>query len=343
MNNKNITTSNMAKSTPSPTTTPTSSSASTVAPDPKSSTARFIGGNLCILTATIFWGINVSFTKALIPEWMTSEGISAVRLIGGAILFWIGSIFVKNAKIDRGDWKKLIAGGVFGLFGFIWLFVMSLKFANPIDVSIIMTLPPTFVILIGIIFLHQRPSLMEYVGLLIGLAGAVIVIVGAGHGGSNGSNNILGDCLAILSCICYASYLVILEGPTKKYHPMTLLRWVFGFAAIPALFLLIGFNKQGIWSAHSAEPWLLISFILFCVTFIAYFLVQPAIKSIGSELVSIYQYLLPVFATITAVIMKLDKLHWIQVIAMFIIVVGMVIVNIGKKKRQNNSQLPKNS
>ena len=263
----------------------------------------FIGGNACILLATIFWGINVSFTKALIPEWMSSEGISAVRLVGGAILFWIGSIFVKNAKIDKGDWIKIITAGIFGLFGFIWLFVMSLKFANPIDVSIIMTLPPTFVILIGIIFLKQRPSILEYAGLLVGLGGAVIVILGAGNAGVNGKDNVLGDCLAILSCICYASYLVILEGPTHKYKPMTLLRWVFGFAALPGLFLLIGFDRQGIWHSHSAEPWLLISFILFCVTFIAYFLVQPAIKAIGSELVSLYQYLLPVFETITALIM----------------------------------------
>lgn len=296
---------------------------------------QFIGGNACILLATIFWGINVSFTKALIPEWMSSEGISAVRLVGGAILFWIGSLFVKNAKIDKEDWKKIIAGGVFGLFGFIWLFVMSLKFANPIDVSIIMTLPPTFVILIGVIFLKQRPSFLEYIGLIIGLAGAVIVILGAGHNGTKGSDDILGDCLAVLSCICYASYLVILEGPTKKYKPMTLLRWVFGFAALPGLFLLIGFDKQGIWHAQTSEPWWLIAFILFCVTFIAYFLVQPAIKNIGSELVSLYQYLLPVFATITAVIMKLDTLHWIQVLAMAIIIIGMIIVNIGKKKRKN--------
>lgn len=299
----------------------------------KRNIGSFIGGNACILLATIFWGINVSFTKALIPEWMTSEGISAVRLIGGAALFWIGSLFVKNAKIERGDWIKIITGGVFGLFGFIWLFVMSLKFGNPIDISIIMTLPPTFVILIGIIFQKQRPSMLEYIGLIIGLAGAVTVILGAGHGGKNGSNDILGDGLGILSCICYASYLVILEGPTKKYKPMTLLRWVFGCAALPALFLLHDFDRQGIFHTSASEPWWLIAFILFCVTFIAYFLVQPAIKSIGSELVSLYQYLLPVFATITAVIMRLDKLHWIQVLAMGIIIIGMVIVNIGKKKR----------
>lgn len=298
---------------------------------------NFFVGNLCILIATVFWGVNVSFTKALIPDWMTSEGISAVRLIGGALLFWIGSIFVRNDRIARSDWKKLVAGGVFGLFGFIYLFVMSLKYANPIDVSIIMTLPPMFVILIGVIFLRQRPSWMEYLGLLIGFAGAVIVIIGAKGSGKSGSDNVLGDILAILSCICYASYLVILQGPTKKYKPISLLRWVFLFAAIPGLFLLFGFDKMPIWHTTDAAPWLEIGFILLCPTFIAYFLVQPAIKNIGSELVSLYQYLLPVFATISAVLMGLDKLRWIQVVAMAIIIAGMIMTNIGKKHRKSAS------
>lgn len=303
-------------------------------PGGRKSLGGFLTGNLCILVATIFWGVNVSFTKALIPDWMSSEGISAVRLIGGAILFWIGSLFVKNDKIARGDWKKLVAGGVFGLFGFIWLFVMSLRYASPIDVSIIMTLPPMFVILIGVIFLKQRPSWMEYLGLLVGFAGAVIVILGAGSDGKAGSDNVLGDSLAILSCICYASYLVILEGPTHTYRPVTMLRWVFLFAALPALSLLFGFDRMPIWHATEAAPWLEIGFILLCPTFIAYFLVQPAIRGIGSELVSLYQYLLPVFATISAVLMGLDRLRWVQVLAMAIIVAGMVLTTLGKKKRK---------
>lgn len=88
---------------------------------------------------------------------------------------------------------------------------------------------------------------------------------------------------------------------------------------------------------HTAEatPWIEIGFILLCPTFIAYFLVQPAIKNIGSELVSLYQYLLPAFATISAVLMGLDKLKWIQVLAMAIIIAGMVLTNIGKRRKQH--------
>ena len=301
----------------------------------------FLIGNLCILIAVIFWGVNVSVTKALIPEWMTAYGIIIVRLVGGAILMWLTSLFMKCAKIQKGDWLKLILGGAIGLFLFIFLFILSLKYGNPIDISIIMTLPPIFVILIGVIFLKQRPSWLEYLGVVVSFIGAAIVILGGAHHGHHAGHhysahgNIIGDILAILSTICYAFYLVILEGPTKTYKPITMLRWVFLFSAIPALVLIPFATHEPILHTAKAVPWIEIAFILFCVTFIAYFLVEPAIKYIGSELVAIYQYLLPVFATISAVLMGLAKLHWLQVVAMGIIVVGMVCTNVGKKRRED--------
>lgn len=301
-----------------------------------SNAASMLLGNACILLATIFWGINVSATKALIPEWMTSNGIIVVRLVGGCVLMWLVSIFMKCAKIDRQDWLSLILGGAVGLFCFIYLFVTSLKFGNPIDISIIMTLPPIFVILIGVLFMHQRPSWIEYIGVVISFIGAAIVILAGGHGKA-GSNNLLGDLLAVASTLCYAFYLVILEKPTRKYKPITMLRWVFLFSAIPAAFLIPGMQREPILHTTHAYPWILIVFILVCVTFLAYFLVEPAEKSIGSELVSLYQYLLPVFATISAVFMLGDKLKWVQVIAMAIIIIGMILVNIGKRRRKQST------
>ena len=289
-------------------------------------------GHVCMLFAALFWGLNVSVTKALIPAEMTADSITAVRLIGGAVLFWLASAFVKCDSIEREDWLKIVLGGFIGLFGFIYLFITSLKYGDPIDISIIMTLPPIFVILIGIIFLKSRPGWMEYVGVIISFGGAIIVILGGGHG-ENGSDNLLGDLLAVASTLCYAFYLVILEKPTKKYSPVSMLRWVFLFAAIPAVFLVPGMEHLPILHTHKAIPWVEIGFILLCPTFIAYFLVQPAIKRIGSELVSIYQYLLPVFATISAVLMKLSTLRWIQVIAMVVIVIGMLFTTFGKRRR----------
>lgn len=293
----------------------------------------FLFGNGCMLLATMFWGVNVAVTKALIPAWMTSDGVSATRLVGGCILFWLASCFMKCERIERGDWGKIILGGAVGLFAFIWLFVMSLRYGNAIDISIIMTLPPMFVLLMGVIFEKTRPSLLEYAGIAVSFAGAVVVILAGGAHAPAGSNNFLGDLLAVLSCVCYAFYLVILEKPTHKYKPLSLLRWVFLFAAIPGLILVPGMENMTIIHAGAFIPWCEIGFILLCPTFFAYFLVEPAIKNIGSELASLYQYLLPVFAAITAVLMGMEKLRLDQAVAMVIIVVGMLMTNIGKKRR----------
>lgn len=292
---------------------------------------KFILGNACMLLATIFWGVNIPVAKALIPAWMSPEGVAATRLIGGALLFWLTSIFVKCEKIEHDDRLKLAAGGFIGLFAFIYLFMISLRYGSAIDVSIIMSLPPVFVLLIGVIFKGERPHPLEYCGVVISFIGAALVIF---YGASaHAQGRLAGNLLAALSAFCYALYLVILEKPSRKYRPLSLLRWVYLFSAIPALFLLPGLEKMPILSSDSAVPWLEIGFILLCPTYLAYFLIQPAIKNIGSELTSLYQYLIPVVAAIAAALMGLEHIVMIQILAMALIIGGMVLTNIGKKKR----------
>ncbi len=294
---------------------------------------NYLLGNGCMLLAVIFWGLNIPVTKVLIPEWMSANGVSAVRLIGGCLLFWLTSLFIKCEPIRRGDWLKIFLGGFVGLFLFIFLFIMSLRYGSAIDISIILTLPPMFVILIGVLFLHKRPSITEYLGVAISFVGAVIVIAGGYGQGSAGTDNILGDLLAILSALCFAIYLVILQKPSKDYSPLALLRWVYLFAALPAIFLVPGMQDMPLVKGDPGYgPWLEIGFILLCPTFFAYFLTPPAIKNIGAELCSIYQYLIPVVAAIAAVLMGIEKIRVIQLVAMGVIVAGMILTNVGKKR-----------
>lgn len=300
---------------------------------PGGNAGRFLLGNLCILTSTIFFGVNIPVVKLLIPTWMTDIDVTLFRILGGCALMWIASLFVKTRSIDRQDWKSIVLGGALGLFSFLFLFNMSLRYANPIDVSIIMTFPPVFVILIGVIFKGQRPSWLEYLGIVVSFVGAFLVIVFQ-HGGHAGSDDLLGDILAFVSTACYAFYLVIMEGTSKKYSPVNLLRWVFLFAAIPALFFIGDFFKAPIFhSAETLTPWLWVGFIILCPTFLSYFLINPADKMIGSELVSLYQYFLPVVAAIASVLMGVAKLHTIQIVAMGVIIIGMVMTNLGKRRR----------
>ncbi|MCM1356783.1 MAG: DMT family transporter [Staphylococcus sp.] len=296
----------------------------------RTSIADMVKGNLFILISTIFFGVNIPVVKILIPEWMSSVDVTIFRLGGGCVLMWLASIFLKTDRIEHHDYLRIFLGGAAGLFLFMYLFNLSLRYADPIDVSIIMTFPPVFVILIGIIFQHRHTSWLEIIGLAVGFAGAFIVIV-AQHGGEKGTDNLLGDCLALASTLCYAFYLVILEGPMHRYSPVSMLRWVFLMSCLPMLFLLPSLPEAEIFHTADWEPWTCIAFVLLCPTFLSYFLINPAEKLIGSELVSLYQYFLPVVSTLAAVIMKVSTLNWIQVVAMVVIIVGMLITNRAKR------------
>lgn len=290
-------------------------------------------GNGCILVSTIFWGVNYAFTKALSPVWMPADAIAAVRLVGGAILFWLASLFIRNDRLDKSSLIRSFFGGL-GLFGCIWLFVVALNYGSAIDISIIMTMPPVFVILMEVIFLKRRPSWLEYCGIVVSFAGAATVILTGSSARGVASDYLLGDFLAIASSACFALYLVMLAKPTDLYKPISLLRWVFLFAALPGLFLVPSLLDAPLLHSGEAVPWLEITFILFCPTFIAYLLTQPAMKAIGAVLVSLYQYLTPVVAAITAIAMGVDKPRWAQAIAMLIIIAGMVMTNFGKDREK---------
>ena len=78
-------------------------------------------------------------------------------------------------------------------------------------------------------------------------------------------------------------------------------------------------------------PWAEIAFILFLPDLPCLFSRAARNKNIGSELTSLYQYLLPVVATIATVLMGLESLRWTQVAAMAVIIAGMIITNLGKR------------
>ena len=306
------------------------------APSPKGpvSIKNLLLGNGFILLSTIFFGVDIPVVKLLAPKWMTVTDITLFRIICGCVLMWITTLFIKTDRIRRDDWLKIILGGAIGLFFFLYLFNLALQYANPIDVSIIMTFPPIFVILIGFMFQHRRPSGMEWLGVVVSFVGAAIVIAHESHGSEpKPENELLGEGLAFVSSACYAFYLVILEKPSHEYKSFSLLRWVFLFACIPAVFFLKSVPEAPLFHTTDPTPWLLIAYVILGPTYISYFLETPAIKLIGSELVSLYQYLVPVVAIIASVLLKVAFVEWAQIIAMLVIIGGMVLTDYGKRRR----------
>lgn len=286
-------------------------------------------GNLLALSAAICWGFNEPANKMLIPGWLPASGVALARIFGATLMIWIISLFIKNEKIERSDWKLLIWGGVM-MFGFVYVFSMAFITASPIDIAIILTFQPMLVVAINAIFKHQKVSVMEIVGMLIALGGAAIVIFA---GGSMESGKLIGDLYALICAVTYAAYLVIIEGPSHRYGTISMMKWIFLFTSVICLPFLLFVNFHApIFTHHNWIPIALLSFIILFPTVYCYIVTPPAIKDVGSDIFSIYQYFVPVIAAVVSILLKIDKFHWYQPVAFIVIVAGVMLANYAKSR-----------
>ena len=300
--------------------------------------SEFFKGHLLMFIGTVFFSFNFIMLKYMMPRWMNGYDATFFRITGALILFWVSSLFIKNSSIDKSDYKTLFFSGFFGLFPFMIFFNMALEYSSVIDVSIIMTSPPVLVVLITMIFDKVRISMKNALGLALSIGGAVFLILVGKTGGDTG-RDMMGNIYAVISSVAYAYYLFSLRQCSKKYNPISLLRWVFLAAALGAIPLGIIFLPHAPLIHHpSFDAILILSCIILFPSFLSFLLIPKAIKFIGQQLVSMYQDLIPILATILAILFKMGKLHWDQPIAIIIILIGVYISSAEVKKAKDKEQ-----
>jgi len=160
-----------------------------------------------------------------------------------------------------------------------------------------------------------------------GAAGAVLVIL-SGKELTLHSGQTLGDIFVLINAASYAVYIVIVKPLMKKYHPITVISWVFLFGWI--FVMPVGWNEfHSIqWNTFPTHIWLELSFIVLFTTFLAYLLNILALKNATPAVVGIYIYMQPALATIIALMLNRDEYPLIKIIATVLIFLGVYLVSL---------------
>ena len=127
--------------------------------------------------------------------------------------------------------------------------------------------------------------------------------------------------------VFYALYLVLIKPLVSRYHTTTILKWVsfFGF-----LFILPFSLKPALqinFAAITTQGWLAIVYIIVLNTFLAYLLINFALKQVSASIVSYYSYLQPVLASVMAVSIGQGSITLPKIFAALLIFAGVYIVN----------------
>ena len=297
--------------------------------------SRKLIAHILLFLVNLFYGANFIVSKLVMPAFILPQAFILIRVTITTVMFFIVGFFWGNEKVALKDYPLLIACSLVGVVINQEMFFAGLNITTPINGALIMIMTPILVMVISFITGHEKLSWQKVTGMLLGTAGAFIIISGKGLNFS--SKTALGDFYILLNASSYAIYLVIVRPLMKRYHPMTIIKWVFLFG-VPWV-MLMGAKQFGTirWESFGTSTWLVVAFVVFCTTFCAYLFNVIALREVHSSIVGAYIYLQPILATLISVAVGKDAITVEKVVSAVLIFSGVYMVSFaGKKMKQDD-------
>ena len=261
-----------------------------------------------------------------------------VRCVFAAVAFWITSWFVKEAPVTRRQRIGLFCLGAFGLYGFMFCYLLGISKMTPVSSAIFNSMQPIWVFLISVFFLHEKATLMKVIGIALGFGGALLCIL------TQGSDDLAhdaftGNMLCMVSSLVFAVYLIVSKKLLEEVGVVTMMKYIFGGAAVTGLIVssIIGWDAPLLTDALHGEwhwvPWAVLAFVLVFPTYLSYFLVPVGLKYLKTTVVAMYSYLILVVTTVVSLILGQDRFSWTQAVAIAMICISVYFVEVAEAKK----------
>ncbi len=302
-------------------------------------------GHLAALAVYIIFGINPNCSKVVVPQYIAPEVFTAVRMLFGTAAFWFLAIAVDlhglrskgdsyaRERVSGRDMRLLVVCG-FMLAGTLIAFAEAFRYTSPCYVSLVSATSPLLVMLLAALFLGEPISWRKSSGVLFGIAGALMIVLFSFRIDANASPK--GLLLCFVNILFYGSYLVLTREISKRYSPITLMKWIFLFGCLFSVPMAIPFFSTEscpmFFTKAPTSAYLNLLVVLLFATVVSYFLLPISLRHIRPTTVSMYSNLQPLVTATVAIAMGQDIFTWNKPVALVLILIGVYLVTTSKAK-----------
>jgi drug/metabolite transporter (DMT)-like permease len=187
-----------------------------------------------LLILSLIWGSSfILIKKGLVG--LTAFQLGSLRILF-ATLFLLLIGYKSLMKIPKEKWKYIALTALFGTFAPAYLFAIAeTQIASSIT-AIINSLTPLFALLLGAFVFGLFFEKRQFVGVVVGLVGCVILIF---TGESNGATqNYFYAILVVVASVCYAMNVNLIKKYLSDMSPLSITVGNFAVMFIPALLVL---------------------------------------------------------------------------------------------------------
>lgn len=296
-------------------------------------------GHLAMLMANILWGCMSPSSKIVLSSGLVNAiSLTTFRMLGAAVVFWIASIFTRKEHVPHEDLKHLFFAALFGIVFNQGTFIFGVSLTSPIDATIVATSTPIITMIIAAFYLKEPITGTKVLGIFVGAAGALTLILSGQQVATGGGSNVWGDILCLIAQCSFSIYVVVYKGLIGRYSPVTLMKWMFTYSTI----CTIPFSYSSVAVIDFAnlplEIYLNIAVVVLGGTFFAYLLVPIGQRILRPTVATMYNYVQPIIASVITVLVGLDTFGLMKSIAVALVFLGVFIVTRSKSKAQMEKQ-----
>ncbi len=271
-----------------------------------------------ILVQVLFATLPIAAKIAL--QELSSPAITLFRVAIAAFIFRIIQRLTVHERIQsRADYLRLAYYSVLGVSMNQLLYVTGLSMTTATAAQMLITGGPAVTLLVAILLGKERATRAKWIGIALAGAGALILVgVAAIESGA------LGNLLIVVNMIAYSLYLVSARDLLHRYHPLTVITWIFIFGAIGLMpFGLLPAIQELPTTSNNAR--LAMIWIIALPTVTAYYLNMWALTRVESSVVSTFVYLQPILTAALAAPILGERPSIRMVPAALLIFVGVAI------------------
>ncbi|MGB3152015.1 MAG: DMT family transporter [Maribacter sp.] len=273
------------------------------------------------------YGINHTLAKGVMPGYVTPFGFIFLRVVGATILFWSISFSGPKEKIEKKDWGRVFLAAVLGMAINMLSFFKGLELSTPINSAVLVTISPIAVVVLSAFLLKERITLNKGLGIILGFIGAVSLILFGAEIRQDAPNIPLGNTLFVLNAIAYGAYLVVAKKLVTKYHPLTLMKWLFTIAVIINFPITFSDFLKIEWLTMPLWAYGVLAFVIIGTTFCTYLFNVFAMTELKASTIGAFIYVQPIVGIVFALLTGKDTLTFIKVGAAALVLIGVYLAS----------------
>ncbi|MBZ8138834.1 EamA family transporter [Rubrivivax gelatinosus] len=241
----------------------------------------------------------------------------------------------KRAEI-RARWRPLAVLGLLGVGAYNALQYLALHTSTPINVTLIASSIPVWMMLVGAIFYRERPRPTQLLGALLSLAGVVIVLVRGDLLQIGSIRLVAGDLWILVAALSWAGYSWQLarppasmsgeQRPDWNWAEALMVQVLFGlaWATLSAVAEAIWMPQPVLWSPTVVAA---LVFIAVGPSVVAYRCWGLGVAAVGPALAGFFANLTPLFAALLSAALLGEPPHLYHGLAFALIVGGIFVSN----------------